>query len=81
MAVANDALLADLAASVTGKLGGKIGVAPRIFLKKWVSEVLDRVDQFSDFDPRRDYALSITSSELTRDELRAVSPDDVELDL
>jgi hypothetical protein len=81
LAVANDALLADLAATVTGKLGGKIGVAPRIFLKKWVSEVLDRVDQFSDFDPRRDYALSITSSELTRDELRAVSPDDVELDL
>ena len=81
VAVANDALLADLAATVTGKLGGRIGVAPRIFLKKWVSEVLDRVDQFSDFDPRRDYALSITSSELTRDELRAVSPDDVELDL
>jgi len=79
--VANDALLADLAATVTGKLGGKIGVAPRIFLKKWVSEVLDRIDQFPDFDPRRDYALSITASELTRDEQRAVSPDDVELDL
>lgn len=77
----DDSLLEDLAASVAGKLGGKVGVAPRIFLKKLVSEVLDRVDQFPDFDPRRHYALGISASELTRDELRAVSPDDVELDL
>ena len=79
--IADDALLEDLAATVTGKLGGKVGVAPRIFLKKLVSEVLDRIDQFPDFDPRRDYDLSITSSELNRDEQRALSPDDIELDL
>lgn len=79
--LADDALLGDLAATVTGKLGGKVGVAPRIFLKKLVSEVLDRIDQFPDFDPRRDYDVSISASELTRDEHRAVSPDDVELDL
>jgi len=80
-AIVDDGLLGDLAATVTGKLGGKVGVAPRIFLKKLVSEVLDRVDQFPDFHPRRDYELSISASELTRDEQRAVSPDDVELDL
>ena len=51
------------------------------FLKKLVSEVLDRVDQFPDFDPRRDYDLSISALELTGDERRAVSPDDVEIDL
>lgn len=79
--VVDDRLLGDLAATVAGKLGGKVGVAPRIFLKKLVSEVLDRVDQFPDFDPRRDYDLSISASELTGDERHAVSPDDVELDL
>ncbi len=79
--LADDALLRDLAATVTGKLGGKVGVAPRIFLKKLVSEVLDRIDQFSDFDPRRDYDISIAASELTKDEQREISPDDVELDL
>ena len=79
--LADDTLLRDLAATVTGKLGGKVGVAPRIFLKKLVSEVLDRIDQFPDFDPRRDYGISIAASELNKDEQRAISPDDVELDL
>ena len=32
----------DLAAAVTGELGGKVGVAPRLFLKKLVGDVLDR---------------------------------------
>lgn len=79
--MADDGLLRDLAATVTGNLGGKVGVAPRIFLKKLVSEVLDRIDQFPDFDPRRDYSLRIAASELNRDEQRALSPDDIELDL
>ncbi|EAR23331.1 BREX system ATP-binding protein BrxD [Nitrococcus mobilis] len=78
---ADDTLLGDLAATVTGKLGGKVGVAPRIFLKKLVAEVLDRIDQFPDFDPRRDYDLSIAATELTRDEQRVLSPNDIELDL
>lgn len=81
MRLADDSLLRDLAATVTGNLGGKVGVAPRIFLKKLVSEVLDRIDQFPDFDPRRDYSLRIAANELTRDEQRALSPDDVDLDL
>lgn len=79
--VVDDVLLADLAAKVAGKLGGKVGVAPRIFLKKLVSEVLDRVEQFPDFDPRRDYELSVAATELSAGEQRAISPDDVELDL
>src|SRR5262249_16343654 len=53
----DDGYLAGLATAVTGSLGGKVGVAPRIFLKKLVTDVLDRVDQFADFDPRRYYAL------------------------
>jgi hypothetical protein len=69
---------------VTGNLGGKIGIAPRIFLKKLVGDVLDRVDQFDDFDPREHYALTITDNELTSVERAAKSADhvdDIELDL
>jgi hypothetical protein len=80
----DDAYVATLAQAVTGGLGGRVGVAPRIFLKKLVGEVLDRVDQFADFDPRRDYALTITDTELTAAERAgrpAVSADDIELEL
>lgn len=77
---ADDAMLADLARAVTGRLGGKVGVAPRIFLKKLVAEVLDRIDQFPDFDPRRDYRLMLQMGELSTDERRVLSPDDIQLD-
>jgi len=79
--LADDALLAELAGAVAGKLGGKVGVAPRIFLKKLVAEVLDRIDQFPDFDPRRDYRLMVQATELSLDERRALSPDDIQLDV
>ncbi|MFD5946748.1 BREX system ATP-binding protein BrxD [Streptomyces collinus] len=83
-AVADDAYVADLAKAVGGALGGKVGIAPRLFLKKLVGDVLDRVDQFDDFDPREHYALTVSSSELTEVERNAAavdSADDVELDL
>ncbi|MFB6977432.1 BREX system ATP-binding protein BrxD [Streptomyces scopuliridis] len=64
-AVADDAYVADLAAAVGGALGGKVGVAPRLFLKKLVGDVLDRIDQFDDFDPRQHYRLTVGSTELT----------------
>jgi hypothetical protein len=80
----DDRYVADLAGAVTGGLGGRVGVAPRIFLKKLVGEVLDRVDQFAEFDPRRDYALTLADAELTaaeREARPASSVDDVELSL
>ncbi|MGB5736421.1 MAG: BREX system ATP-binding protein BrxD, partial [Thiohalocapsa sp.] len=80
----DDAYVATLAQAVTGNLGGKVGVAPRVFLKKLVGEVLDRVDQFADFDPRRHYALTISEQELTAVERAARSSDsvdDIRLDL
>ena len=67
-----------------GDLGGQVGVAPRLFLKKLVGDVLDRVDQHPDFDPRRHYRLTVADGELTRVERAArgaASVDDVELDL
>jgi hypothetical protein len=46
--------------------------------------VLDRVDQFVDFDPRRHYAPTLDEREMTPTE-RAASPahsiEDIELDL
>lgn len=80
----DDGYVADLAAAVTGDLGGKVGVAPRIFLKKLVAEVLDRVDQFDDFEPREHYALTIRDDELSsaeRGARAAEHPDDIDLDL
>ena len=77
----DDAYLAALARAVTGSLGGKVGVAPRIFLKKLVGDVLDRVDQFADFDPRQHYALTVSAVELTEVERNLASADDVALDL
>jgi len=79
----DDAYVRTLASAVAGELGGGVGIAPRIFLKKLV-DVLDRVDQFADFDPRRDYALTVGAGELTMEEREARRPraaDDVTLDL
>ena len=67
-----------MAEAVTGHLGGKVGVAPRIFLKKLVADVLDRIDLFPDFDPRRDYKLTITDRELNISERVAMGADDVD---
>lgn len=84
LAVTGDAYVADLARAVTGNLGGKVGVAPRVFLKKLIGDVLDRVDQFPEFDPRRHYALTVSDAELTgveREARAATSPDDIRLEL
>lgn len=84
----DNAYIAELARAVTGHLGGKVGVAPRIFLRKLVQDVLDRVDEFADFDPRAHYALTVSDAELTDTERNAAAEsstaggaDDVPLDL
>jgi len=80
--LADDAYIETLARSVTGKLGGKVGIAPRLFLKKLVSDVLDRIDQFDDFDPRRHYQLTVNAGEMTtvEREAQAQTVEDIELD-
>ena len=82
----DDDYLAALADGVTGSLGGKVGVAPRLYLKKLVGDVLDRVEQFDDFDPRQHYALTVRGDDLTDAERGARSgpvsaPDDIDLDM
>lgn len=74
----DDPYVRELASAVTGKLGGKVGVAPRIFLKKLVADVLDRVEQFPDFNPRQHYALTIAETELTPVERQAMGASDVD---
>ncbi|WP_097222939.1 MULTISPECIES: BREX system ATP-binding protein BrxD [unclassified Streptomyces] len=79
----DDTYLMELATAVTGGLGGKVGVAPRVFLRKLVADVLDRVDEFQDFDPRKHYALTITDGELTEVERNAAAAraDDIDLEM
>ena len=69
---------------MAGRLGGKIGVAPRIYLRKLVADVLDRVDQHDDFEPRRHYALTVDEREMSPAERAASgasSVDEVELEI
>lgn len=80
--VVDDAYLDTLARAVAGGLGGKVGVAPRLFLKKLVADVLDRVELHAEFDPRRHYQLTLSESEMTATEraaAAAASVDDIEL--
>ena len=81
--LANNEYIETLAKSLTGRLGGKVGIAPRLFLKKLVSDVLDRIDLHPDFDPQKDYELTVSTNEMTPVERapQAKSVDDIEVDL
>ena len=81
-AVVDDVYIESLARAVAGGLGGKVGVAPRLFLKKLVADVLDRVDLHDSFDPRQHYKLTLAENEMTTNERAAagsIGVDDIEL--
>jgi len=79
-----DAMVDTVARGVAGQLGTRVGIAPRLFLRRLV-DVLDRVEEFPDFVPARDYDLALKASEMTPEESAAAglarSVDDIELDL
>ncbi len=78
----DDACVRRLANTVTGQLGGKVGVAPRIFLKKLVEKVLDPAELYPDFDPVVHAKLDLSDGELTATERAArgaINPDDIQL--
>ncbi|MCD5418072.1 BREX system ATP-binding protein BrxD [Rhodococcus pyridinivorans] len=77
---ADDEFLRRFAGAVAGSLGGRVGIAPRLFLRKLV-DVLDVIELHPDFDPYTDYVIKIGASELSEAEREVVSADDVELDL
>jgi hypothetical protein len=79
----DDALLSDLATAVAGPLGGQVGIAPRLYLRKLIAEVLDLVELYPDFRPR-EHAVSVRLNEMTPAERAASSgvpqsPDDIPL--
>lgn len=83
-ATADRDYIEQLARAVAGNLGNRVGIAPRIFLKKLVGDILDRIEQFPDFDPRANYALTVSSTELNeieRNALGATTVDEIELEL
>jgi len=79
----DDAVLEGLARDIAGNLGGKVGIAPRVYLKRLV-DVLDKVDQSATYDPSK-YKVSLDPSELSLEERAAAglaaSVDDIPLDL
>ncbi len=80
--VVDDAYIDTLATAVAGGLGGKVGIAPRLFLKKLVADVLDRVDLHADFDPKKHYILTLAESEMSVAERAATGAstvDDIDL--
>jgi len=76
-----DGLVEGIAKQVTGSLGGKVGIAPRLFLKKLV-QLIDKAGDVEDFDPVRDGAIKLQESEMTLEErgsAAAQRADDIEL--
>ncbi|WGJ86479.1 BREX system ATP-binding protein BrxD [Gordonia sp. SMJS1] len=76
---ADDQFLRRFAEAVAGGLGGKVGIAPRLFLRKLV-DVLDVIELHPDFDPYTDYDFTINDAELSAAEREALSADDIDLD-
>jgi hypothetical protein len=74
-----------LAHGVTGKLGQRVGAAPRLFLRKLVGELLDKVEEHEDYVPKRDFKLVVSAAEMSAEEREAAgverSVDDIALDL
>ncbi|AOD24461.1 ATP-binding protein [Rhodococcus sp. p52] len=77
---ADDEFLRRFAGAVAGSLGGRVGIAPRLFLRKLV-DVLDVIELHPDFDPYTDYEIKIGASELSEAEREVVSADDIDLQL
>ena len=84
LAKVDDQVISALATGIAGRLGGEVGLAPRIFLKKLVSELLDVVELHQDFNPLEHYKTVISGEELNdaeRTAIGAVSPDEIQLKL
>jgi hypothetical protein len=81
---ASDEIIDALARGVAGHLGGKVGIAPRLFLKKLIA-LLDLVEEHETFDPAVNWKLSVSTADLTTDEREAAgmerTVDDIVLDL
>jgi len=81
----SDEVMVGIVRGITGKLGGRTGVAPRLFLRKLVGEVLDKLDEHPDYDPAQHFELVVSPEEMTLEEREAAGlsagVDDIPLDL
>jgi hypothetical protein len=79
-----DEVLGRLADGIAGKLGGKIGLAPRLYLRQLV-DLLDRVDSHPAYDPLEHHEVVVDAAEMTDEERSAAgitrSVNDIVLDL
>ncbi len=66
----DDRFLNALVAQVTAGFGGKVALAPRLFLRELI-DVMDRVDLHEDYDPAAHYRLELEDGKLTPEELAA----------
>lgn len=66
----DDSFLHGLVTQVTAGFGGKIALAPRLFLRELI-DVMDRVDIHESYDPRAHYRLELDDGKLTAEELAA----------
>lgn len=79
--LAGDDYLTGLADTIAGRLGGKVGVAPRLYLRRLV-DTLDKIEQFADFAPPAPSSVRVADTELTADERAAVAGlDSIHLDV
>lgn len=70
-ALVTDDYLGTFASAVAGQLGGGVGIAPRVFLRKLV-DLLDRIEQFPEFVPDDAGAVQVAPTELNDDERAAL---------
>lgn len=66
----DDRFLRALVEQVTTGFGGKVALAPRLFLRELI-DVMDRVDIHEDYDPASHYRLELEDGKLTPEELAA----------
>lgn len=66
----DDRFLSALVDQVTAGFGGKVALAPRLFLRELI-DVMDRVDQHEAYDPLAHYKLELDDGKLTAEELSA----------
>ena len=80
-ALVPDDYLGALATAVAGQLGGRVGIAPRVFLRKLV-DLLDKVEQFPDFVPDGADRVQVAAGELNDDERAALGGlDGIQIDV
>ncbi len=65
-----DRFLTQLVAQITAGFGGKVAVAPRVFLRELI-DVMDRVDLHADYVPEEHFKLDLSDEKLNEQEVAA----------